>query len=235
MTTTTTFSKEEQERAAYLLDAQSKAVALFEEIERDLIRPGISEKTLSDEVHELGARRHNIKTHWHKRVIRSGPNTLKPYAENPPDRIIQEDDILFVDLGPVFEKWEADFGRTFVLGDDPVKKKLRDSLEPVWLSVKSRFDANPDMTGEQLYDIACKHAKEAGWEFGGEIAGHLVGNFPHERIPRDKINLYITKGSGTSMSTLGKDGHKRHWILEIHLVDRERQIGGFMEQLLTVD
>jgi hypothetical protein len=37
------------------------------------------------------------------------------------------------------------------------------------------------------------------------------------------------------MSRLGKDGQKRHWILEIHLVDRARQIGGFYEQLLTVD
>ncbi len=47
---------EESERAAYLLDAQTKAAQLFEEIERDLIRPGISEKTLSDEIHELDPR-----------------------------------------------------------------------------------------------------------------------------------------------------------------------------------
>jgi hypothetical protein len=226
---------EESERAAYLLDAQTKAIGLFEEIERDFIRPGISEKTLSDEIHELGAKRHGIRTHWHKRVIRSGPNTLLPYAENPPDRIIQPDDILFVDLGPVFEAWEADFGRTFVLGNDPVKKKLRDALEPVWNTVKSRFCENPDMTGEELYDIACDVAQQAGWEFGGQIAGHLVGSFPHERIPRDKISLYITKGNNEQMSHLSRDGQRRHWILEIHLVDRIRQIGGFYEQLLTVD
>jgi len=225
----------EQERAAYLLDAQTKAVRLFEEIERDIIRPGVSEKTLSNEIHELGAKRHNIRTHWHKRVIRSGPNTLQPYGENPPDRIIQEDDIVFVDLGPVFEAWEADFGRTFVLGDDPIKKKLRDSLEPVFNTAKARFQQNPDMTGEELYAIACDLAREYGWEFGGHIAGHLVGDFPHERIPRDKIRLFIIPGNVERMSELGSNGHKRHWILEIHLVDRERQIGGFYEQLLTID
>jgi Xaa-Pro aminopeptidase len=225
---------EESERAAYLLDAQTKAAQLFEEIERDLIRPGISEKTLSDEIHELGTKRHNVRTHWHKRVVRSGPNTLFPYAENPPARTIQPDDILFVDLGPVFEAWEADFGRSFVLGDDPVKKKLNDALEPLWTEVKGRFRENPDMTGEELYDIACDLAQQAGWEFGGKIAGHLVGNFPHERIPNDKITLYITKGNKEPMSNLGADGQKRHWILEIHLVDRARQIGAFYEQLLTV-
>lgn len=228
-------STEEEERAAYLLDAQTKAVRLFEEIERDIIRPGVSEKTLSNEIHELGAKRHGIDKHWHKRVIRSGPNTLLPYVENPPDRLVQEDDILFVDLGPVFEAWEADFGRTFVIGDDPVKKKLRDSLEPTWNTVKARFQQNPDMTGEELYEIACAEAKQAGWEFGGQHSGHLVGNFPHERIPNDKITLYITKGNNQKMRSLNGDGHMRHWVLEIHLVDRACEIGGFFEQLLTVD
>ena len=232
--TTDIMSTEEQERAAYLLDAQTKAVGLFEEIERDIIRPGVSEKTLSNEIHELGKKRHGVRTDWHKRVIRSGPNTLLPYAENPPDRIIQPDDIVFIDLGPVFEAWEADFGRTFVLGDDPAKKKIRDTLEPVWNAVKARFQDNPNMTGEELYDIACDLAKEAGWEFGGQIAGHLVGSFPHERIPNDKISLYITKGNKERMSNPGRDGNRRHWILEIHLVDRVREIGAFYEQLLTV-
>lgn len=228
-------SDKERERAEYLKDAQNKAVGLFEEIGRDLVRAGISEKALSDEIHALGTKRHGVRTHWHKRVVRSGPNTLFPYADNPPDRVIQEDDILFVDLGPVFEAWEADFGRTFVIGDDPVKKRIRDSLEPIWLDVKSRFDANTDITGEELYDIACNAAKDAGYDFGGPHSGHLVGDFPHERIPNDKITLYITTGNDKAMRSLDKKGNNRHWILEIHLVDKERQIGGFFEQLLTVD
>lgn len=90
------------------------------------------------------------------------------------------------------------------------------------------------MTGEELYDIACDLVLEVGWEFGGLIAGHLVGSFPHERIPNDKITLYITKVSNEQMSRLDATGRRRHWILEVHLVDRARQIGGFDEQLLTV-
>ncbi|KAF3386929.1 hypothetical protein F1880_001321 [Penicillium rolfsii] len=225
----------EAERAACLLDAQNKAIRLFEEIEQTLIRPGVSEKVLSNEIHKLGAERYGVRTHWHKRVVRSGPNTLAPYADNPPDRVIQEDDILIVDLGPVFEEWEADFGRTFVLGEDPHKKRVRDSLQPVWEIVKAKYRENPDMTGEELYDIACGIAQEHGFTFGAQLAGHIVGNFPHERIPRDKTSLYIIKGNDQSMNCVGPDGFKRHWILEIHLHDIERQFGGFMEQLLTVD
>lgn len=134
-----------------------------------------------------------------------------------------------------FKSWEADFGRTFVLGEDPLKLQLRDVLDPVWQTIKSRYRENPDMTGGELYDIACEVARQNDWEFGGPIAGHLVGSFPHERIPNDKISLYITPGNDQPMSLLDARGQKRHWILEVHLVDRASQIGGFCEQLLTVD
>ena len=30
-----------------------------------------------------------------------------------------------------------------------------------------------------------------------------------------------------------KNGNKREWILEIHFIDKEKEIGGFFEQLLT--
>jgi hypothetical protein len=36
------------------------------------------------------------------------------------------------------------------------------------------------------------------------------------------------------MRSCDENGEERHWILEIHFVDRERQIGGFYEELLTV-
>jgi Xaa-Pro dipeptidase len=36
------------------------------------------------------------------------------------------------------------------------------------------------------------------------------------------------------MRSFDEKGQQRHWILEIHFVDRERWIGGFYEELLTV-
>ena len=231
----TELSAEEQRRAAYLRDAEEKAVKLFAEIERNLIQPGITDKELSDQIHKLGEERHGVRTHWHKRVVRSGENALCAFSENPPNRTIQPDDLLVVDLGPVFEEWEADFGRTYVLGDDPNKIALRDALEPLWLTVKEYFDKTPDITGAQLYDYAVKSVEAKGWKFGAHMAGHLVGLFPHERIPRDKTALYITSGNNEKMRSVGKDGHQRHWILEIHLRSLDEKLGGFFEQILTVD
>jgi Xaa-Pro aminopeptidase len=219
---------------AGLLEAQGKASALFAVIERELLRPGVGEAQLSEEIYALAERDFGVATHWHKRVIRGGENTLQPYSENPPDRLLAEDDILFVDLGPVFEAWEADFGRTYVLGHDPLKLKLRDDLEPIFNAVKAQYQARPDMTGEELYLLACEHAVQAGWEFGGSIAGHLVGAFPHERIEGNKLRFYIARGNHHRLNEPTDNGQKRHWILEIHLVDRARRIGGFYEQLLTI-
>jgi Xaa-Pro aminopeptidase len=224
----------EAARAGALLDAQNKASELFVVLEREIVRPGVSESTMSKEVYDLAARLYGVTTHWHKRVIRSGVNTLLPYAENPPDRIVEADDILFVDLGPVFEAWEADFGRTYVLGNDPVKIQLREALEPIFSMAKAQFLASPEMTGAELYELVCELARRSGWEHGGKHAGHLVGEFPHDHIAGDKITYYITRGNDEPINRLDKAGTKRHWILEVHLVDRVRQIGGFYEQLLTI-
>ncbi|KAF2761451.1 Creatinase/aminopeptidase [Pseudovirgaria hyperparasitica] len=225
----------EQERAAALRDAETKAIQMFEEISRTLIKPGQSEKAVSDKIHELGKERYGVRTHWHKRLIRSGPNTLLPFRDSPPDRIIEEDDILVIDLGPVFEAWEADFGRSYVLGNDPEKKKLANALDPMWHKIKAMYQQRPDMTGGELYEIAVSAAKEDGWEWNADIAGHIVGDFPHERIPNNKITHYITSGNTQSMASMDKKGHRLHWILEVHLRHPSGEFAGFFEQLLTVD
>jgi Xaa-Pro aminopeptidase len=125
---------------------------LFDEIERSgMIRAGVTERQLSDEIRELAAERFGVDRHWHKRIVRAGENTLQPYAQNPPDRTIADDDILFCDFGPIFEQWEADFGRTFVLGEDSSKQRLRDALPVVFDAGRTYFEAHPDITGEQLY------------------------------------------------------------------------------------
>jgi Xaa-Pro dipeptidase len=224
---------DEGARAQRLLDAQAKADALFEAIEHELLRAGVDELTLNQQIKELAFDRLGVEKHWHKRIVRSGPNTLLPYRENPPNRVISDDDIVFLDLGPVFADWEADVGRTYVLGDDPHKLALRDALEPVWHEGRAWFDAQPEITGAALYSQMQKLAAERGYAFGGDIAGHLVGEFPHERIA-DGWECYISDRNPRPMRGLDRLGRINHWILEVHLVDRERRIGGFLERLLTL-
>lgn len=225
----------EAQRIAELQAAQARAEELFAQVvARGLIRPGITEGQLNGEIHTLAREMYGITTYWHKRIVRAGKNTLLPYDDNPPDLPIGADEILFLDLGPVFEQWEADFGRTFVLGSDARKHKLKQDVEQAFARGKRYFDQHPEITSRQFFAYIESLARDFGWEFGGRIAGHLIGHFPHERIADDKVTLYVHPSSSLLMRSLDEQGQKRHWILEIHFIDRHHQIGGFFEELLTV-
>jgi Xaa-Pro aminopeptidase len=226
---------DENLRTEMLLDAQNRAEQLFDEIERSgMIRAGVGERQLSDEIRDLAAEMFGVERHWHKRIVRAGENTLQPYKKNPPDRTIADDDIVFCDFGPIFDRWEADFGRTFVLGDDERKHALRDDLPRVWAKGREYFDSHPDITGAELFNHVVDLSHDAGWEFGGTIAGHLVGEFPHEKIAGDAIESYIAPGSDNPMRRTDRTGRVCHWILEVHLTDPECRFGGFHEELLDL-
>jgi Xaa-Pro aminopeptidase len=225
----------EDVRMARLLDAQAKAAELFAAVEaRGLIAPGVGERAASDAIRDLAAEMFGVARHWHRRIVRAGENTLLPFKEHPPDRVIADDDIAFLDLGPIFEEWEADFGRTFVLGDDPGKKAVREALPRVWQAGRDYFEHHPDITGAELFDYIVGAARAEGFEWGSPIAGHLVGEFPHKKISGDGVQWYITPGSGKPMRREDAGGRPCHWILEVHLVDRPRGFGGFYEQLLDL-
>ena len=99
---------------------------------------------------------------------------------------------------------------------------------------RAYFAGYPSITGAELYTEIARLAAEAGWSLGGAHAGHLVGEFPHEKIDGDRIESYIAPGNTTPMRRHDKAGRLCHWILEIHLTDTARRFGGFYEQLLDL-
>jgi Xaa-Pro dipeptidase len=220
----------------HLLAAQIKAEALFAEVvDRGLVSAGKLESELTKEIHDLAQSRFGVRRHWHKRIARAGPNTLLTYHDDSTDRRISDDDIVYLDFGPVFEEWEADFGRTYVVGSDPDKHRLVGDLADAFARGKNLYQQSPNLTAGQLYDYTAGLAADYGWEFGAQTAGHLIGHFPHEVRPQDPDRLRIRHGNSTSLREPDANGRPRHWILEIHFVDRKREIGGFFEELLTVD
>ncbi|HWE56816.1 MAG TPA: M24 family metallopeptidase [Acidimicrobiales bacterium] len=222
-------------RAARLLAAQESAEALFRAIEAEgILRPGVWDSAASEAVYELAGERFGVEQHWHKRIVRSGPNTLQPYVADPPDRQMVEGDIVFADFGPVFVGWEADFGRTWVLGDDPVKLRLRDDLAPVFAAGQAFYRTHPEITAADMYAEMIRLAGDRGWEFGNMHCGHLVGEHPHEEMAGGRLDSLICASNPRPLRGPDPSGRVGHWILEVHLVDRDLQIGGFLEQLLTL-
>lgn len=217
-----------------LIEAETKVEQLFEAIQqRQLIQAGKTEKELNKQIFDLAFELFGIKQYWHKRIVRSGKNTLLPYAENPADLILQEDDILFFDFGPVFEEWEADFGRTYVIGNDAQKIKLTKDVALAWAEGKQYYETNKaTLTGADFYQYTKELAVKYGWHYGNEHCGHLIGNFPHETIVGEEIINYIHPDNNILMNEKDKNGDERFWIYEIHFIDEKLGIGGFYEQLL---
>jgi Xaa-Pro dipeptidase len=221
--------------AQSLLEAQNKAQALFAAVvSNGLIQAGKLESELSMDIHALAQSQFGLRRHWHKRIARAGPNTMLTYHDEPTDRRIAEDDIVYLDFGPVFAEWEADFGRTYALGSDPVKHRLIDDLAVAFQQGKDLFQRTPTLTAGEMYDYVAGLAQPAGWEFGAPTAGHLIGQFPHEHAPGDTRRFSICHGNDLQLREPDAKGLARHWILEIHFIDRTREIGGFFEQLLTI-
>lgn len=215
--------------------ARAEADTLFRELERrELIRPGRSERDISQDVLSLAREIRGVRHWWHKRVVRCGENTILSYYANPPDRVVEAGDTVFVDLGPVFADVEADFGRTYVMGDDPEKRRMLTDLSGLFESCKAAYLARPEMTGAELYRLVCQACETRGWRYGGPHAGHLIGVFPHERRLGDDPHNYIGPDNTLPMSELDIHGAPRHWILEIHLVEPKSVWGGFYEDLLTL-
>jgi Xaa-Pro dipeptidase len=218
-----------------LLIAQGKADILFQEAEnRGYIVPGETERQLNKKLFELAEELFGIRKYWHKRIVRAGVNTLLPYKENPTDLVLAEEEILFFDFGPVFDEWEADYGRTYVIGSDPARHRLKKDIETAWYAGKEYWDKHFEtLKAAQFYAFTQALAVKMGWEFGNIHCGHLVGNFPHEEIQGDEQVNYLHPNNPSLVADPDPEGRRRYWIYEVHFVDRAKQIGGFFEQLIS--
>ena len=168
-----------QDRLAALIAAEQQADRLFAAVENNrLIRPGRTETGIDHDIYTPAEQSFGVRQHWHKRIVRAGPNTVRIFVENPPVHEIVENDTVFLELGTVFDDWEADVGRTYVMGDDPQKTQLCLDLPKVSDALKQYYNTHPEVTGDELYSYTHRCAETSGWLFGGAIAGHIVGEFP---------------------------------------------------------
>jgi hypothetical protein len=226
--------EKDKETKMKLLNAQKVATQLFEAVEKNnLIVAGKSEAQLNEEISKLAAEKFNIQKHWHKKIVRSGKNTMSIYNDNPPDRIIQKEDMVFVDYGIVANGWESDFAKTYVVGNNAKNIKLKNDVEKAWRETQEWYLRQTKLKASDFFKFITEKAKQYGYTYGGEIAGHIVGEFPHEQpVDPKSHDLDIHPDNPYDMFRLDPYGNKRFWILEMHFVDKENQVGAYVEKLL---
>lgn len=157
---------------------------------------------------------------WHGVYVRFGENTLCTYNDkNAPDVTLKDNDIFYVDIGPVFEKWEGDGGDTFVVGNDPDMQAAARDVRKVFDIVSAKWKRDR-LSGRALYAFAEQAAQSLGWRLYTEVAGHRLGDFPHKAFH-----------SG-SLAAADFAPAPDLWVLEIQIRHPERPFGAFFEDLL---
>ena len=220
-------------RLAGLHAAEARALALLDAVEeRGFVAPGRTEREVEQDIRALAAADFGVTQHWHKRICRCGENARFTARDNPPVLTIAEDDLVYLDLGPVFGAWEADVGRSYAIGNDPLKHALVADLSRGFDAMQAAYLGEQDITGAALYAFATDWAEQQGWRFGGVIGGHIVGEFPHAHLPGEKDIYRINPENPGRLRDPDPLGNDRFWIGEIHLVSLDGSFGGFYERLL---
>jgi len=171
-----------------------------------------------DTLEELGMRRG-----WHHVITRFGPNTTKDFMEQSDKGVVLgENDIFFIDIGPVYGDHEGDAGDTFVFGSDPEHHKAKHDAKAIWDLVRAKWFAE-NLTGKELYDYAIETSAGFGWKLNMDLSGHRLSDFPH------------SAHYDGPMAEIDFRPSPQLWVLEIAIIHPERQFGAFYEDLLLED
>ncbi len=202
-----------------LQEAQARSWQALERIAA-LVRPGMRESEVQTAglaiLEELGMERS-----WHPLLIRFGSNTLKIFSDRSQgDTDLAEDDIFFIDMGPVFLGHEGDVGATFTVGVDPEMQACAAAVRTLFDRVRAIWDGGA-VSGRALYERAEQEARAMGWVLNLDIRGHRVSDYPHS----------VHKGGNLGdLDTVPATGL---WILEMQIRHPTRPFGAFHEDLLV--
>ena len=161
-----------------LLDVRTRTRSALWEIAGRIMR-GMSEDTgralAAAVLHDA-----ELRKGWHKILVGSGHNTTKNFDDpSTPGVVLSDDDIFFLDIGPIYKGWEGDAGDTFVVGDDPEMIKAAEDVKSIWTATRHRW-LEDCLTGMALYQFAEETAQQLGWRLNLELTGHRLSEFPHD-------------------------------------------------------
>jgi methionyl aminopeptidase len=162
---------------------------------------------------------------WHKILVRFGPNTIKNFGDpSEPGVRLGDDDLFFLDIGPVWGDTEGDRGGTFVVGKSPGPEMTRcaEDVQRIFHVVRNRW-LQSGMTGKELYDFAYKTTADLGWLLNLGLTGHRLSEFPHSAHYDGTLAAVSIRPSPNL------------WVLEIQIRHPTKPVGGFFEDLLLED
>jgi methionyl aminopeptidase len=186
------------------------------------VRPGMTER--ESRTMALGIlSAAGLRRGWHPALVRFGVNTTMDFLDRSNlDIALGENDVYFVDIGPIVGDTEGDAGDTFVVGDNPEHHRIRRDVHEIWNLVRADWFEH-SMTGRDLYRAAARYSAERDWKLNFELTGHRLSDYPHK-----------AHFSGT-MADVDIVPSPDLWVLEIHIAHPDGTFGAFYEDMLLVD
>ncbi len=196
-------------RRAVQMIARQVTVGLSEEEAKEIARATLLEL--------------EMRRGWHHIIVRCGSNTIKDFTERSKRGVVlRENDIFFIDIGPIYGNFEGDAGDTFVLGNDPLHLKAQRDVRQIWDIVRDKWFTER-ITGVELYDFARVTTEKFGWTLNMGLSGHRLSDYPHSAH-------YVG-----SLADIPFTPCPNLWVLEIAITNQEKTFGAFYEDLLLDD
>ncbi len=201
-----------------LMSARALSVEVVHSV-ANAVAPGMKtedvEAILTKELNERA-----ITKLWHPSKVRLGANTTKSFRELNDEVTLEEGDLFFLDIGPVYQDHEGDYGETFICGKDVLgHSRLSQGVKQIFEVTKKAWQED-NLSGEALYQVAMNEATKLDLILNPAMGGHRVGEFPHALHYKGQLLPYESIP------------HSGLWILEILVVDPAKGRGAFFEDLL---
>ena len=203
---------------ALYFKAREKTIAVVEEVV-SFVEVGMTELDGLDLI-EASLKKYGCKKKWHPSKFRIGKNTTKAFRELSDTSVkLAENDLYFIDIGPVFDDHEGDYGRTFVVGNEEKYTSIKEASEQIFRKTVKMFKTQK-LSGHELYNYAAEEALGMGYELNMKMDGHRLSDFPHA--------LFFKGGLNDLESTPKED----LWVLEILIRHPAEGFGAFFEDII---
>jgi Xaa-Pro aminopeptidase len=185
-----------------------------------MIQPGMTEKEAIQKANAYFAEK-GVRKFWHKTHVRFGQSTIfgfdDPYESHV---VLKDNDIFYVDIGPIWNGVEGDCGDTFVVGNQSDFLKIKNAVKTIF-DQTCAYWKQKHVSGKEMYAFAYDQIIRMGYQMHpAYVKGHRLSEFSHAHY------------SNQSLFDLDFSPSAERWVMELQICHPSMKFGAFYEDIL---
>lgn len=164
-------------------------------------RPGVDEFEVSAEIRHAMAKA-GAEEIWDPLAVVAGPKSGYKHC-SPSKRAIQDGDMIFIDISPIYQGYIVDVCRTWVVGNGSLEA-IRMLDTALLMSDEAVKAIKPGVNGREIMKICTEVAKDAGMFDIFHPVGHGTGSTKFEKpiMVGDNNNVLLEAGMVFSLEPM---------------------------------